>query len=120
MGETTNLMQIDTQKFLDLTLYLNLVWTSPLQIILAMYFLWDILGPSSLAGNAVNSEIEARLLFNFWTFGIVLYLSICQFLFNKNPNFHEFFSFLFETEFYSKKSSIPEFTVYVFFIFHCA
>ena len=44
-------MQIDTQKFLDLTLYLNLVWTSPLQIILAMYFLWGILGASSLAGE---------------------------------------------------------------------
>jgi len=51
VGETTNLMQIDTQKFLDLSLYLNLVWTSPLQIVLAMYFLWNILGPSSLAGN---------------------------------------------------------------------
>ena len=50
VGETTNLMQIDTQKFLDLSLYLNLVWTSPLQIVLAMYFLWQILGPSSLAG----------------------------------------------------------------------
>lgn len=44
-------MQIDTQKFLDLSLYLNLVWTSPLQIVLAMYFLWNILGPSSLAGR---------------------------------------------------------------------
>ena len=51
VGETTNLMQIDTQKFLDLSLYLNLVWTSPLQIVLAMYFLWGILGPSSLAGK---------------------------------------------------------------------
>lgn len=51
VGETTNLMQIDTQKFLDLSLYLNLVWTSPLQIVLAMYFLWNILGPSSLAGR---------------------------------------------------------------------
>ena len=46
-------MQIDTQKFLDLSLYLNLVWVSPLQIVLAMYFLWDILGPSSLAGNFI-------------------------------------------------------------------
>ncbi|TRY61972.1 hypothetical protein TCAL_10708 [Tigriopus californicus] len=53
VGETTNLMSIDTQKFMDLTLYLNMIWASPLQIALAMYFLWDILGPSSLAGLAV-------------------------------------------------------------------
>lgn len=44
-------MQIDTQKFMDLALYLNLVWSSPLQIVLAMYFLWTTLGPSALAGR---------------------------------------------------------------------
>jgi ATP-binding cassette subfamily C (CFTR/MRP) protein 1 len=43
-------MQIDSQKFMDLALYLNLFWSSPLQIALAMYFLWNVLGPSSLAG----------------------------------------------------------------------
>eukprot|EP00095_Tigriopus_kingsejongensis_P010546 maker-scaffold349_size200065-snap-gene-1.33 protein:Tk10546 transcript:maker-scaffold349_size200065-snap-gene-1.33-mRNA-1 annotation:"multidrug resistance-associated protein 1 isoform x1" len=53
VGETTNLMSIDTQKFMDLTQYLNMIWASPLQIALAMFFLWDILGPSSLAGLAV-------------------------------------------------------------------
>ena len=50
VGETTNLMSIDTQKFMDLVLYLNMIWSSPLQIILCLYFLWGILGPSSLAG----------------------------------------------------------------------
>ena len=50
VGETTNLMSIDTQKFMDLMLYLNMIWASPLQITLAVYFLWQILGPSSLAG----------------------------------------------------------------------
>ena len=60
----------------------------------------------------VDSGIEARLLFNFWTFGTVFYSSLCQFLFNKSPNFQEFFSLLFETVFYSKQSSIPEFTVF--------
>ena len=53
VGETTNLMSIDTQKFMDLMLYLNMIWASPLQIALAVYFLWDILGPSALAGLAV-------------------------------------------------------------------
>ncbi len=51
VGETTNLMQIDTQKFMDLCLYLNLVFTCPLQIGLAIYFLWNILGFAALAGN---------------------------------------------------------------------
>ena len=50
VGETTNLMSIDTQKFMDLSQYLNMLWASPLQIALAMYFLWNLLGPSSLAG----------------------------------------------------------------------
>ena len=59
--------------------------------------------------NAVNSGIEASLLFNFWTFGKVLYLSFYPLLFNKNPNFHDFFSLLFVTVFYSKQFSIPEF-----------
>ena len=52
VGETTNLMSIDTQKFMDLVLYLNMVWSSPLQIFLCLYFLWGILGPSSLAGRS--------------------------------------------------------------------
>ena len=51
VGETTNLMSIDTQKFMDLMLYLNMIWASPLQIALAVYNLWQILGPSSLAGE---------------------------------------------------------------------
>ena len=54
VGETTNLMSIDTQKFMDLVLYLNMIWSSPLQIILCLYFLWGILGPSSLAGIYLN------------------------------------------------------------------
>ena len=53
IGETTNLMSIDSQKFMELSLYANLIWTCPLQIALSMYFLWDILGPSCLAGFAV-------------------------------------------------------------------
>lgn len=40
-------------RFLELTAYLNMIWSAPLQIALALYFLWDILGPSVLAGLAV-------------------------------------------------------------------
>jgi hypothetical protein len=45
-------MSIDTQKFMDLMLYLNMAWASPLQIALAMFFLWQILGPSAMAGQS--------------------------------------------------------------------
>jgi len=55
-------MSIDTQKFMDLVLYLNMVWSSPLQIILCMYFLWGILGPSSLAGGHLLSEDSFNML----------------------------------------------------------
>ena len=41
-----------------------------------------------------------------------MYSSFCQFLLNKSPNFHDFFSLLFETGFNSKQSSIKEFTVF--------
>ena len=53
VGETTNLMSLDAQRFMDLVPFLNMAWTSPLGIMLCMYFLWGILGPSSLAGLAV-------------------------------------------------------------------
>jgi len=55
VGETTNLMQIDTQRFMDLCLWLNLAWACPLQIVLAMYFLWQVLGPASLAGRVLHT-----------------------------------------------------------------
>ncbi|XP_030761803.1 multidrug resistance-associated protein 1 isoform X2 [Sitophilus oryzae] len=52
-GEIVNLMAVDAQKFMDLTAYLNMIWSAPLQICLSMYFLWKELGPSVLAGLAV-------------------------------------------------------------------
>lgn len=52
LGEIVNLMAVDTQRFADEE-YLNTVWSSPLQIALSMYFVWGILGPSTLAGIAV-------------------------------------------------------------------
>lgn len=53
VGEIVNLMAVDAQRFMDLTAYINMIWSAPLQIGLALYFLWDILGPSVLAGLAV-------------------------------------------------------------------
>ncbi|XP_044926267.1 ATP-binding cassette sub-family C member 3 isoform X2 [Mustela putorius furo] len=53
VGEIVNLMSTDAQRFMDLAPFLNLVVSIPLQIILAMYFLWQNLGPSILAGVAL-------------------------------------------------------------------
>ncbi|XP_054263384.1 multidrug resistance-associated protein 1 isoform X4 [Macrosteles quadrilineatus] len=53
VGEVVNLMAVDAQRFMDLTAYLNMIWSAPLQISLALYFLWQTLGPSVLAGLAV-------------------------------------------------------------------
>uniref|UniRef100_A0AAG5CWY7 ABC-type glutathione-S-conjugate transporter n=1 Tax=Anopheles atroparvus TaxID=41427 RepID=A0AAG5CWY7_ANOAO len=53
VGEIVNLMAVDAQRFMDLTTYINMLWSAPLQIALALYFLWQLLGPSVLAGLAV-------------------------------------------------------------------
>ncbi|KAJ8251178.1 hypothetical protein GJAV_G00218150 [Gymnothorax javanicus] len=53
VGEIVNLMSVDAQRFVDLITYINMVWSAPLQVVLALYFLWQTLGPSVLAGVAV-------------------------------------------------------------------
>ncbi|XP_025074063.1 multidrug resistance-associated protein 1 isoform X4 [Pogonomyrmex barbatus] len=53
LGEIVNLMSVDAQRFMDLTAYINMIWSAPLQIVLALYFLWEVLGPAVLAGLAV-------------------------------------------------------------------
>ncbi|XP_014222077.1 multidrug resistance-associated protein 1 isoform X2 [Trichogramma pretiosum] len=53
VGEIVNLMSVDAQRFMDVTAYINMIWSAPLQIVLALYFLWNSLGPSVLSGLAV-------------------------------------------------------------------
>ncbi|KAK2820903.1 hypothetical protein Q5P01_023862 [Channa striata] len=53
VGEIVNLMSVDAQRFMDLTTFLNMLWSAPLQIMLALYYLCQNLGPSVLAGVAV-------------------------------------------------------------------
>ena len=50
MGEIVNLMSVDAQKLQDAPSFLHLIWSAPLTIALCMYFLWQQLGPSVLAG----------------------------------------------------------------------
>ncbi|XP_047399638.1 ATP-binding cassette sub-family C member 3 [Sciurus carolinensis] len=53
VGEMVNLMSVDAQRFMDVAPFINMIWSTPLQIILTIYFLWQMLGPSSLAGVAL-------------------------------------------------------------------
>ncbi|XP_074079822.1 ATP-binding cassette sub-family C member 3 isoform X2 [Macrotis lagotis] len=53
VGEIVNLMSVDAQRITDLMTFLNMLWSAPMQIILAIYFLWQNLGPSVMAGVAL-------------------------------------------------------------------
>ncbi|XP_054270085.1 multidrug resistance-associated protein 1-like [Macrosteles quadrilineatus] len=53
VGEIVNLMAVDAASFQQLMQHLNLVWSAPMQIVLSLYFLWQLLGPAVLAGLTV-------------------------------------------------------------------
>eukprot|EP00058_Branchiostoma_floridae_P021695 XP_002607185.1 hypothetical protein BRAFLDRAFT_118636 [Branchiostoma floridae] len=53
VGEIVNLMSVDAQRFMDLSTYLHMIWSAPFQIAVSLYFLWQTLGPSILAGLGV-------------------------------------------------------------------
>ncbi|XP_007933104.1 multidrug resistance-associated protein 1-like [Orycteropus afer afer] len=52
-GEIINLMSADAQQLMDLTANLNLLWSAPFQILMAISLLWQELGSAVLAGVAV-------------------------------------------------------------------
>ena len=52
-GEITNLFSIDAQRIIEVLPNVNVVWSAPFQIILALYFLYDIVGNSAFAGMAI-------------------------------------------------------------------
>ena len=54
-GEIVNLMAVDCQRIADMTPYLNMLWSSPLQICVAIIMLYQILGPSVFAGVIYNT-----------------------------------------------------------------
>ncbi|XP_025086070.1 multidrug resistance-associated protein 1-like isoform X1 [Pomacea canaliculata] len=53
VGEIVNLMSVDAQRFMDLMTYFHTIWSGPFQICVSLFFLWQILGPSVLAGIGV-------------------------------------------------------------------
>ena len=70
VGEMVNLMQVNTQSFIELTSYINTIWSAPLQIIISVVILWNYLGIASLAG-VLMMFIFLHLLyyiFNYYPF----------------------------------------------------
>ena len=53
VGEIVNLMSVDAQRMQYVTGFVWMIWYSPIQISVAIYMLWGILGPSVIAGVAV-------------------------------------------------------------------
>ncbi|VDM94999.1 unnamed protein product [Thelazia callipaeda] len=53
VGEIVNLMSVDIQRFQDITSFIMLFWSAPFQILLAVYFLWRLLGVAIVAGLTV-------------------------------------------------------------------
>ena len=53
VGEMVNLMSVDAQHLMDTLSYLNMIWSAPLQITLAVIFLYRTMGVSIFAGVAV-------------------------------------------------------------------
>lgn len=43
VGEMVNLMSVDAQRFMDVSPFINLLWSAPLQVILAINFLWQVI-----------------------------------------------------------------------------
>lgn len=52
-GEIVNLMSVDAQRFMELPIYVNSIWVTPVLIIVVLYLLYEILGVSAFAGVAV-------------------------------------------------------------------
>ncbi|VDD89505.1 unnamed protein product [Enterobius vermicularis] len=50
VGEIVNLMSVDTQRFQDMTSFVLLFGSAPLQVLLSIYFLWRLLGVAVFAG----------------------------------------------------------------------
>ena len=71
VGQMVNLMAVDARRLNDLLPYLHNIWSSPLQIVISMFMLWQQIGPAVLAGltvmlvvmplNAYMARIQQRM-----------------------------------------------------------
>jgi ATP-binding cassette, subfamily C (CFTR/MRP), member 1 len=52
-GDVVNLMSVDTQRLQDVSQYAQVVWSAPFQITLCLFSLYNLVGPSMLAGIGI-------------------------------------------------------------------
>nr|XP_037273420.1 multidrug resistance-associated protein 1-like [Rhipicephalus microplus] len=67
-GEIVNLMAVDTQRIMEYIQVFNYLWTTPIQVALATYLLWQQLGVATLGGLFVMVSL---LPINGW---VTMYL----------------------------------------------
>ena len=83
-----NLMSVDAQRVMDLLTYVNVLWSGPLQIIISLYFLYNTMGVSILAGlgvmlllipsNILISRVARKLQVNSFLFGMINFVLLRQ------------------------------------------
>ena len=67
MGEITNLIAIDAERFIDVIPDIHVVWSAVFQIGLALYLLYGIVGNSAFAGMALLlTLVPANVLGNYF------------------------------------------------------
>ena len=74
-GEVVNLIAVDCSKVQEATMFFNFIFTTPLQISLAIYFLWQYLNYSVLVGKHILYYL------------ISSYITLLDFFFQKNTLF---------------------------------
>ncbi|KAM7536815.1 hypothetical protein Aperf_G00000088560 [Anoplocephala perfoliata] len=65
-GEITNLMSIDSQRFLVLMWNIQMLWSGPFQVSIGIYLLWQQLGPSVFAGVLILLVLISINTFIAW------------------------------------------------------
>ncbi|KAI8362629.1 multi drug resistance-associated protein MRP [Blakeslea trispora] len=53
VGEIVNHMSVDAQRLMDLCTYFHIIWSGPFQIVIALVFLYNTMGPSIGAGVGI-------------------------------------------------------------------
>ena len=73
MGELVNLMSVDTLQIQQSLIFMNALWTGPLQVAGAMILLYQIMGLSAFAGVAV---MTLTIPINFLVFARIATLQV--------------------------------------------
>ena len=90
-------MSVDAQRLQDVAGYIWMVWSTPLQVIIAVVMLWNLLGVSVLAGVAVMvillpiNAVIGRITKNLQVYFIfhVLYISQCYSIRKSNATIYD-------------------------------